>query len=336
MITDSLIELFESIPLPSTESADSPLYSVKPIPNFPMYFVGKDDESLACLLIETENRTEFRHAPIRLQNLDAQFDLHCQLNRAGQHWKQGSFTVIRCRVNHPEFTRFFLSICETIVRELGDQPTQIDIAKAVNYLASIFQKLTKPATRPLIGLFGELYLILRSRNAINALTAWRTSEYSRYDFTNDDLRIDVKATNSRDRIHEFSFEQCNPPAGTFAVIASLYADESAGGDSLYSIVKQIEDRVSSNSDLVFKLHKTVASTLGATVSSSYQIRYDMQLAASSLQFYTIENVPAILSPIPNGVSHVRFRSDLSSITTTSIARLIDLNHKFREILPYEV
>lgn len=336
MMTDSLVDLFESILLPSTVASNTPFYSVKPIPDHPMYFVGKDSESLACLLIETENCIERRQPPIRLQNLDAQFDLHCQLNRAEQHWKQGSFTVIRCRVNDAEVTRYFLSICETIVRVLGNQPAQTEITKAVNYLASIFQKSTQPATRPLIGLFGELFLILRSSNAINALTAWRTSESSRFDFTNEDLRLDVKATSSRNRIHEFSFEQCNPPPGTFVVIASLYADEAAGGDTLYSIVKQIEDRVSSNSDLVFKLHKNVASTLGAAVSSSYKIRYDMQLATSSLQFYTIENVPAIREPLPNGVSHVRYRSDLSNATTTSIESLIDLNHKFSDLLPYEV
>ena len=74
--------------------------------------------------------------------------------------------------------------------------------------------------------------------------------------------MDVKATSGRNRVHTFSYEQCNPPLGTVAAVASLHTEQAAGGESILSILNQIEYRVSFNADLVFKLHETVSATLG--------------------------------------------------------------------------
>jgi hypothetical protein len=42
---------------------------------------------------------------------------------------------------------------------VGDNPTRPRLASAVNRLAAIFQKLQKPPTRPVNGLFGELFVL---------------------------------------------------------------------------------------------------------------------------------------------------------------------------------
>ena len=292
--------IFEGICPPSTEPSDKPLYAVMPVPDHPSYFVGKDRESLACLLVTTSDQAVRPHPPIRLESLDAQFELRCHFKKANEPelGREGIFTVIRCRDSDREMTRYFLSICETILRVLGEQPTRTQIATAVNRLAAIFQRVRQPSARLLNGLFGELYLLLRSGSAPKALAAWRANENARFDFSDGDVRLDVKATSGKNRVHTFSYEQCNPPSEAVAVVASLYAEQIAGGTSLYSVINQIEARLSPHADLVFKLHETIAATLGASLRDGLSRRYDMRLAESSLRFFSLEDVPAIRGPLP--------------------------------------
>ena len=261
--------------------------------------------------------------------------MRCHLKKARDRERVGTFNVIRCRDSDRETTRYFLSVCEAILRMLGDQPTRAEIATAVNQMAAIFQKIRRPPTRPLNGLFGELYLILRSGNAVRALAKWRVNESARFDFLDGNVRLDVKAAGSRSRIHTFSYEQCNPPSGTVAVVASLHAEQVSGGVSLLSVLNQIEARVSAHADLVLKLHETVASTLGASLNDSLSRCFDLHLAESSLRFFSVEDVPAIRGPLPSGVSNVHFRSDLSDLPPISIEALIDREPIFWDLLPGE-
>ena len=328
-----LADIFEGICPPSAEPSDKPLYAVMPVPGHSSYFVGKDRESLACLLVSTSDQTGRPHPPIRLENLDAQFELRCHLKKAREPGREGTFTVIRCRDSDSETTRYFLSICDTILRMLGDQPTRAQIATAVNRLAAIFQRIRQPPARPLNGLFGELYVLLCSGNAVRALAAWRADENARFDFSDGDVRLDVKAAGGRSRQHTFSYEQCNPPSGTVAVVASLHAEQAAGGASLRSVINHIEARVSAHADLVLKLHETVAATLGASLNDGLSRRFDMRLAESSLRFFSLEDVPAIRGPLPVGVSDVHFRSNLSALPPVSIEALIDRDPVFWDLLP---
>lgn len=326
-------DIFEGICPRLLEPSDKPVYAAMQVPGFRNYFVGKDRESLACLLVSTDHQAGRSHPPIRLESLDVQFELRCHLKKTNEHVREGNFTVIRCRDGSREITRYFLSVCEMILRMLGDHPTRERIATVVNRLATIFQKIRQPSARPLHGLFGELCLLLHSRNATEALAAWRANDYARFDFSDGDVRLDVKASGSRNRLHTFSYEQCNPPAGTIPVVASLYAEQAAGGVSLSSLMNQIEARVSSNADLVFKLHENVAATLGTSLKESLQRCYDMRLATSSLLFFNLEDVPAIRGPLPAGVSDVHFRSNLSALPPVSIETLIDRDPKFWDLLP---
>jgi hypothetical protein len=55
------------------------------------------------------------------------------------------------------------------------------------------------------------------------MRAWRIDDRGRFDFSDGDVRLEVKTASSRIHAHSFSYEQCNPPAGTIAVVASLLA-----------------------------------------------------------------------------------------------------------------
>ena len=216
---------------------------------------------------------------------------------------------------------------------LGEQPTNDAIANIVNRLALIFQRLQNPPTRPVNGLFGELFLMRNCVSPLAALTAWRVEETSRFDFSAGDVRLDVKTATGRSRAHNFSYDQCNPPKSTLAFAASLFVERSSNGVSLSELIAGIESLTASSSDLVMKLHSVVATTLGKTMPEALRIQFDDKLAASSLQFYDLQSIPAIRDDLPGGVSDVHFLSDLSGCTPIPTTILAQRDPHMADLLP---
>ena len=323
--------LFASITPPSGGVPDKPFYAVKPAPAYPNHYIGKDRGSLACLLVATADGAARSLPPIRLETLDVQFDLACHVKKDQEPKREGTFTVIRCRAPETETVRYFLSVCESILRILGNAPTSSAVGAAVNRMAAIFAKLQQPPTRSLNGLFGELFLIRASGNPRRAIRAWRIDDRARFDFSDGDVRLEVKTASNRIRAHSFSYEQCNPPAGTIAVVASLFVERAAAGMAFRTLVRQIEHRVAGDADVVFKLHDVIVATLGAGLKEAWSIGFDEQLARSSLKFFELDQITAIRGSIPIGVSEVRFRSDLSAVPPASA--LIDKDPVFWDLLP---
>ena len=128
-MTTGLADIFEGIQPPLGGSSDKPLYAVMPVPGHSSYFVGKDRESLAVppgfnKLITEEGHILQSGFPVST----LQFELHCHLKRAQEPGREGTFTVIRCRDADHEVTRYFLYVCEMMVRVLRDRPTRTQIA----------------------------------------------------------------------------------------------------------------------------------------------------------------------------------------------------------------
>jgi hypothetical protein len=316
----------------SAVSGDRLIYSVGPIPGYPAYFIGKDNEGKACLLISVSEQDKRQHAPIRLESLEVLFEVPSLIRRAGKV-VEGTFTVVRCRSTEQEIVRYFLSVAETLIRILGLTPKRVAVGSAINHLAHIFQKLQSPPARPVNGLFGELFLIRHSGNPFHVIAAWRPKDTSRFDFNTGDIRLDVKTASGRRRTHTFSYEQCNPPSGTLAIAASLFAERVAGGLSLRDLIRDIEALVATNTDLVMKLHDTVAETLGSSLQEALSIRFDQRLAASSLQFYDLRSIPAIRDEPPAGVSDIHFQSDLSNSPKADIAKLLERQPAISDFVP---
>lgn len=335
MTGGTLFTMFEGVTVPLSENSETPIFAVRCAPGHDGYFVGRDVIGQACLLVETQDEPGRKPPPIQLESLDAQFELECQVSNADSTTRLGLFTVIRCRSPETETIRYFLSVCSVIMRHLGSEPSRANLAAAVRRIASIFQSIKKPPVRSLIGLFGELFVISRSRSPMRTVSAWRVDETSRFDFSVGDIRIDVKSSAGRARKHIFAYDQCNPPRNTHAVVASLMVERVPRGVSIDDLVGSIEARLAGDPELVLKLHDIVASTLGAELTTSLRVKFDNRLAESSLQFFDLRTIPAVRDPIQPRVSDVRFAVDLSGLPPLSFQELTDQDPYFWDFLPAE-
>lgn len=317
---------------PVRAAPDQVVYSVGRIARFSDYLVGRDGGGKACLLISVSSPAGYRHAAMRLEHLEVNFEVRSRITEENRS-AESTFTVLRCRSDDGEVIRYFFSIAEAFIQILGAKPGKAAVGEAVVQFARIFQRLIAPPLRPLLGLFGELFLIQQCRNPIKALTSWRVQDTSRFDFSAGDLQLDVKVASGRARIHTFSYDQCNPPAGTSAFLASLFVEVVANGISLRELVEKIEAVVSGRAELVIKLYDTVAATLGTGLQEGMKIRFDDKLAASSFRFFDLRLVPAVRDTLPPGVSDLHFRSDLSNSPEASIGELIEREPAIEDFLP---
>ena len=317
-------------PVPSRPGGEL-RFHVRPIPGTPTHFFGRDNNGLPCLLLAAHDTSA--KAPIRLASIEVRFAVPCRVVLSDSKEAKETLTAVICTSLDPVVQRYFVHVCEIILVIVGAQPTLHQVVDAVHHLVDLFQRLTRPSSRSVVGLFGELYVIHVSASPATAVEAWRSASDDRFDFSINDIRLEVKASSTRQRAHSFSLEQCAPPPTTLGILLSLFVETSGGGLSLLELVQRVEHQLGGRVDLILKLQETVAEGLGAGVATAFAMRFDEDLARSSIRIYELGAIPAVRDSVPSEVSQIRFRSDVSRTPVANVADLVAKNPQVRCLLP---
>src|SRR5690606_13930625 len=275
----NLDQLLSDIEAPEAEAGNTSRYQVLKIPGFDKHYIGKDINGAPCLLISSTDSGV--KPPLRLAGIEAYFALKCQILEADDQEKVETLTVVTCTAREPSLQTYFCYVGEVLLKIIGVSPTLQQVAEAVWKLVALFQKLSQPPAKPVMGLWGELYAIYRSQNPALAMQAWRSGTDDRFDFSMQNLRMEVKTTGTRTRTHEFSFEQCNLPSDTKGVLVSLIAEPTGSGTTLRSLIDRINGQIRNNAELVLKLYNNVADTLGQSLTSALDKGFDERIASDS-------------------------------------------------------
>lgn len=326
-----LASLLATIDVPARAPEGSVQYHVKPVPGFARHYFGRTSSGAPCLLLGANDSS--LKAPIRLAAIEVSFAVPCTIDVADDQRRTETLTAIICNAADHVVRSYFVHVCETIIRIVGKSPSLEQVVDAVRRLVDLFQRLSGPQRRSVIGLFGELYVIHAAHSPASAVKAWRSTVDDRFDFSIDDVRLEVKATSTRRRAHEFSLEQCTPPPDTNGILISLFVEASGGGTSLLDLIKRIEGLLGGDADLILKFQETVAEGLGESASAALSMRFDESFARSSLQVYELSSIPAIRQQVPIEVSQVRFRSDLSRTSPIDVGKLASRSRQLKSLLP---
>lgn len=306
-------------------------YHVSPVPGFEAHFFGRDSNGSPCLLLAASDSSI--KAPVRLVGIEVQFARPCRVAVAGSGETTRQLTTVLCTARDPVVQSYFAHVCEIILRIVGSEPTLQQVADAVRRLVDLFQHLARPSLRTATGLFGELYMVHVSTSPVVAVEAWHSRLDDRFDFSLGDVRLEVKSSSIRQRVHNFSLEQTLPPPTTLGILVSLFVETSGGGLSLLELVERIESQLDGNVDLMLKLQELVVEGLGSTTSTALSMRFDENLARSSLRIYRLDDMPAIRNGVPSEVTQVRFRSDISRTPVADVASLIAQYNQAGALLP---
>ena len=269
--------------------------------------------------------TSFRH-------LSAQFHVTCRVMVDTQALED-QFCLVSCDGASPELFEIFIRCVSAAVEGIPANAGTRELEACIVQLRDLFRALAAPSSRELIGLWAELFVILRSGRCVEALRAWHSDQFDRFDFSNSALRLEVKATVRTTRVHEFAMEQLEPPAGGLGLVASLLLQPLTGGLGVLDLARRIEKTAIGDSKLRLKLWQNVAAALGADFSASLDRQFDTSFAERNLMVYAIADIPRPEKPIDSRVTGLRFTVELTTVLSSlqktplqNLARAFEISH----------
>jgi len=307
-----LLELFKKLNKIDSDSEDIISFSAMAVPGFKDRHLGRDIKGRPVILLETEKPKKIP-LNIALENLRVEHSIECRIVDSKGNESRGVFTIICCLSDDDGLKAYFLRVMDSIINTLPSTIKNEDISYAIDRLSALFLALKKPRSKPVRGLWAELFLINSAKNPYQMLEAWHNDLSEHFDFSQRASRIEVKSTGDRVRAHYFSLEQVYPANGVSVLIASLFVEECTNGCSLGELWDKARQVAKNNLDLILKVDKICVETLGSDWERARSLSYDMRLAKQSFRFYRTEDIPKVSDDLPNGVSEVRFRSDLSAV-----------------------
>jgi len=306
-----LVEVYNSLEAPKGSNRN--LFNAITLTEFPFAKVAVNSEELPVILISSVTDATFiSQKNIRLKYLELTHNLECKISENNNTAFQ-NFTVIVFRSNQESLQQYFLGIAETLIKSLSAKPTQQEVFATFKNFIEIFRTLSDTPSKTVQGLWSELFIIDTAKDPTTLLNYWHSIPQEKFDFNADTEKLEVKSSSTLERLHTFSSEQLNPPADKQVLIASLFAKQTTHGQSISQLATSIHHKVADN-DLTENLFAIISKTLGNTVEQSIKIKFDFELAKNSLRFYKHQAIHKIEKVhIPNKVSEVRYKSDLTEL-----------------------
>lgn len=299
-------------------SSEEGRFRVATVTTSPSYMAARSPAGGPALLVRCT--TPAPVMPVRLAGIEARYGVRCLL-RDEDGEREEHLSIVECLATAPEEQRLFAACAEELIGLLGPDPTMQSLGDAVDRLVTMFRALSQPARTDIVGLIGELCAIYAAGSVSGAVRAWRTDPKERFDFVAGSLRLDVKAASGADRVHHLSALQVLPAQGTVGVLASVLVSLASGGTSVGELIDEIAVRLDDDRDGLFRMREAITLTMGSALQQALEVRFDLSATVQSLRYYDLATVPALRPPFPDGVSDVRFRTDLDLVEPPPIAQL---------------
>ncbi len=325
----NLIDLYDSLSLPEN---DGKVFNAIPIPEYPNFRVAIDFEGNAVLLLSVSKRIkDLSLKNFRLKYLQLEQNLECKIYE-NDSFKLQTFTVITFRCSDRNLQEYFLRISESLVKKVGQNPTQQQVINSLKKFVEVFKTLTDSPTNTVNGLWAELFFIENSSKPKELINYWHNLPEEKFDFNAGTERIEVKSSSNFERRHIFSAEQLNPPSDTQVLIASVFLKQHNSGNSIEYLIDRISEKIDYDFETVEKLNTIVFRTLGISLEHSIGVKFDYDIAQQSLRFYRHQDIDKIEEVhIPNNVSEVKYKSDLTSIKPIELNKLKERKGLFNSI-----
>lgn len=255
---------------------------------------------------------------LRLANLTVSNRAQCRFTELdSQHVED--LAIVECTSADSRVQAAFLDLLEWLLPEEGTLP--IDAVRSLSLaLVQLFRSLEGAARTSALGLWGELWIIAGSSDVSAAASAWHAQARSRWDFSWEEARAEVKTTTGQ-REHHFSLEQLLAPQDTLVVVASIVTTELSSGPSIEELLSDIVQNLH-DPELRSRTIEVCIASLGSGWQQGRGARFDASLAAQTLRFIDAEDVPKV-GAVPAEVSAVSFVSDVEDVDPMDEDRLVD-------------
>ncbi|MDH5034009.1 PD-(D/E)XK motif protein [Chryseobacterium cucumeris] len=316
----SLLDVFLEIEIPKTENLK--LFNATALSDFPFAKIGVNYLGFPVILISSKfDQTHLSQKNIKLKYIELTHNLECKVSENGKS-KIDNFSVIVFKNNEETLQNYFLGIALSLLNSISKKPTQREVFETFKNFVEIFRSLTETPTKTIQGLWAELILIEQSKNPETLINYWHNIPEEKFDFNADSEKIEVKSSSNLERVHIFTAEQLNPPINCQVIIASIFTKQVSNGLTILDLLDKIEKRLT-DIELREKIFRIVSKTLGNNFEQTAKIKYDYEIAKNSLRFYQHQDIAKVEKiNIPNKVSEVKFKSDLTLVKSTDLTKLL--------------
>ena len=281
---------------------------VEPVPQRSYARIGIDGPDVVLLL---PRLSEPRSKSVRLSRLLVDYNVSCNVKEGSN----SSVTILKLLAPDEHVQSVFIEVVAMLLRPLARfSPTRID--GLIHGLIEMFRAMESPSGSTLLGLWGELFVIGNASDPTTVGRSWHPSTNEKFDFSMEDVRVEVKTTIGPRR-HHFSLEQVRPIPGLHMLIASLVVSESPRGLNVVEMVQWAVAKVK-EPEIAMQVKKTALKTIGSSDLTHALPRLDLKSAKLALRYYECYSVPQPTQP-DLGVSEVRFVSDLQLVPYESQA-----------------
>jgi len=312
----SFEEIFNQLPKPSAE--DEYVFSAEQIPNFPNHRIAKNSKGKPSFLFSIGSEdNSFEIPKQKLYNLAIVHDLECQINDSSENFT-GRFSVLSYVGEDAELATYFLKIGEVLIPTLGSESNKLVIVNIIKKFIELFKEVGKHPKKTIQGLWAELLVISLVANTEEYIQAWHNNPEDRFDFSFQNLQVEIKSNASRSREHHFSLEQLISIGNTETFIVSVFVEALSNGKSIEDLVHEISFKLQGSIELIEKLNMTVFTTLNGNIKGISEFKFNHQLAIENLKAYNSKNIP-VIEDIPKHISKVSFQCDLENIEASALS-----------------
>lgn len=221
--------------------------------------------------------------------------------------EHGRYAVLHCTGLDTELVRHFLRVAAT----LPDNATSGELEEAILQLFELFRSLGHRGTHTVQGIWAETFVAAYAADPGLLVAAWHSDPDDLHDFVGNGYQLEVKSSARDLREHEFSLEQLERSPST-TIVVSLLLDVDDIGASVFDLLRSLTSRLPLG--LARRAEVIVSKALGDLWREADEIRFSVPSALSNLQIFGAEAIPRPPGPMPETVSQVKFRSDLSALT----------------------
>jgi hypothetical protein len=311
-----MLDDFLELDIPQTEN--SKLFNAKALNDFPFAKIGVNYLGFPVILILSKfDQTHLSQKNIKLKYIELTHNLECKVSENSK-FKFDNYSIIVFKSNEDTLQSYFLGIATSLLNSLSKKPTQQEVFETFKNFVEIFRSLTETPTKTVQGLWAELFLIEQSKSPEILINYWHNIPEEKFDFNASSQKIEVKSNSNLERVHIFTAEQLNPTDESQIIIASIFTKQVSNGLNVLDLLNKIDSRVLDD-ELKEKVYKIVSKTLGNTFEQTTKIKYDYDIAKNSLRFYKHQDISKVERiNIPERVSEVKFKSDLTNISPINL------------------
>lgn len=285
------------------------------------HYIAVNPEGDIMLFINFKNPSKYQFTPSKGKFLEVHYDVSFNFKRINNS-KNISHDFCLLKLNNQDnennLYKYFLDLCIELITKLGEQPDIKEIYSFIENTKRLFEQLTIKKNTDEIGLWGELFLIYKSKDLNYIVESWHINKTDRFDFNDSINKLEVKTTKKNERIHHFSLNQLDKLQSSNTLICSIMTSEVGKGISVFELYERILSELDNNVKHVFrdKFFQICGSDL-----ISFNTKFDLGMAKSSCKFYSVSSIPSIdFGSIQSGVTNVEFDSNLQTV------KFLDLNN----------